>query len=387
MKALIVCPTFGHGGAERHAVTMGAAMRSRGTAVLAALPLFEGLRRLVADFEEVGVRTTDLRPAGPHQPHGRRLTAGSLHVAKLLRRFRPDVVHFSLPWPSAGFPELLTCASFGVPAVVVFHLVPDDPDGIDNRRILYAWARGRKQAWVAVSDHGGRVLERTFQMPAGGVHVIRNGISPAGANAAGSSTALVESEDRQLGSPTVLAVGRLDAQKGYVDLLKALSHLKAVNPSPRVLIAGEGPERATLEKLISSLALGDTVRLLGSVSNVPELLQRAELFVMPSLFEGTPLALLEAIAAGTPVIAARFGGVEEIVEDGVTGLLAPVDDPAALSERIGWALDHAPEMAAMAQEAQRRSGRFSAESMIDQTLQLMDQVAHRAPTPQAGAKR
>ncbi len=369
MRLLFLCPSAGYGGAERYAVTVASGARRRSIMVRAAVPYVDATRELVDAFHTGDVPTVDLRPAGPG-PRARRLTAGTLRLARLIRAFRPDVVHLTLPWPTAGFPELLTCALLRTPTVVVFQLVPDQPD-LGRRVKLYRWARRRGQVWVAVSEHGRRVLADALGAPVEALHRIYNGIAPNPQAPGVNAVAVKRSLDLPAMSMVVLAVGRLEPQKGHADLLAAAFQLRKAHPDLRLLIAGEGPERQRLEELIRSHELQGRVRLLGQVANVPELMRAADLFTFPSHFEGTPFAMLEAMAHGVPVIAARFGGVNEVIEDGESGLLVAADNPDALADRIDWAVRHTREMREMAEQAKRRLAGFSQSAMVDQTLKLL----------------
>jgi glycosyltransferase involved in cell wall biosynthesis len=125
--------------------------------------------------------------------------------------------------------------------------------------------------------------------------------------------------------------GRLIELKGIEYLLRAAAELRHDFPTLRVEIAGTGPERPKLEEQAQQSGLGEHVRLLGWVEDIPALLRRWDVFVMPSLEEGLGNAALEAMAAGLPVVASSVGGLLEIVEDGTTGWLVPPRDPAALA--------------------------------------------------------
>lgn len=142
---------------------------------------------------------------------------------------------------------------------------------------------------------------------------------------------------------TILCVASLKPYKGIAYLVKACALLKPRFGNFRCLIAGEGKERKHLERLIADLQLGEVVHLLGSQTQhrVASLLADADLFVLPSVvaadgqMEGIPVALMEAMASGLPVVATRLSGVPELVQDGVAGLLVPPADERALAEAIG----------------------------------------------------
>jgi glycosyltransferase involved in cell wall biosynthesis len=131
-------------------------------------------------------------------------------------------------------------------------------------------------------------------------------------------------------APLILSVGRLTEQKGHAYLLEAIPGVLEQVPNVVFAIAGDGPRRAVLEDKARQLGIAGSVRFLGMRADVPELLQMADVFVLPSLWEGLPLALLEAMGCGLPVVATRVEGVEEIIVDGENGLLLPPADPEAL---------------------------------------------------------
>ena len=131
-------------------------------------------------------------------------------------------------------------------------------------------------------------------------------------------------------APLAVAVGRLDPIKDYPGLLKAA----AMSTGLTLLIAGDGPPRGELEGMIGELGLGGRVRLLGNRDDVPRLLQAADMFVLSSLSEGISKAILEAMSTGLAVVATNVGGNPELVEEGRTGILVPVGDPAALAQAL-----------------------------------------------------
>jgi len=140
--------------------------------------------------------------------------------------------------------------------------------------------------------------------------------------------------------PRLLAIGRLVAQKGFDRLLRALPAVVAAHPQVSLEVIGEGPDRPLLEGLAVELGLQERVQFHGFVdrARVPDFLSRAGIVVAPSRFEGLPYALLEAAAAGRPIVATRLGGIEQVVADGQTGILVEgeaVDrQPALLSGAI-----------------------------------------------------
>jgi glycosyltransferase involved in cell wall biosynthesis len=127
-----------------------------------------------------------------------------------------------------------------------------------------------------------------------------------------------------------LTTARLDLQKG----LDVLLHAAGSVGGARFLVAGTGDEHARLEREAAALGLGERLLFLGHRDDIPALLAATDAFVLPSLFEGTPLALLEAMAAGKPVVTSAIPGTDELVADGETGLLVPAGDADALAAAL-----------------------------------------------------
>jgi glycosyltransferase involved in cell wall biosynthesis len=185
-------------------------------------------------------------------------------------------------------------------------------------------------------------------------HVIPCGLAarsaPPAAPGAGGADALAL-PPRGAGGPVLAFLGRLVPEKGVQVLLQALPHLHALHPALTLVIAGAGPLRPELEALAAPF--GDRVRFAGFLAEPAKsaLLARADLVVVPSLYEPFGLVALEAMAAGTPLLVSDVGGLADIVEDGVTGLKFPPGDAAALAERAASSLGNAAAAQARAAAA------------------------------------
>ena len=143
---------------------------------------------------------------------------------------------------------------------------------------------------------------------------------------------------RELGipddAPVILTVGRLDPMKGQDVLLRAFAAVRRARAEARLLVAGEGAFRPTLEQVRSELGLAGAVTMLGFRSDVNRLLAASDIFCLPSFHEGLPMAVCEAMAAARPVVATRVGGVPEVVQHDVTGWLVAPRDADALADRL-----------------------------------------------------
>ncbi len=174
----------------------------------------------------------------------------------------------------------------------------------------------------------------------------------------------------------LLWVGRMSIEKGVEYLIRAISQVVAQFPQTTLTLVGDGPLRADIENLINSLGLEDHVILTGMLTHeeIPAHLARADLFVLPSLSEGLPLVLVEAMSAGKPVVATRVGGIPDVlVDEGEhqTGYLVPPKDPEALTESICTLLG-APEKAhRMGQNGRERiEQQFTWSTIADQTIAI-----------------
>jgi glycosyltransferase involved in cell wall biosynthesis len=152
----------------------------------------------------------------------------------------------------------------------------------------------------------------------------------------------------------LLAVGRLVYEKGHEFLIQSIPSVIQSFPNLTTAICGSGPLFGQLEERISALSLEGKVRLLGQWENVRELLAAADAFVLPSRWEGLPMALLEAMMAGLPVIATRVQGVEEVIENGVQGFLVSLENPEELSKAILQLLNDPEQRHKMGQAASSR---------------------------------
>ncbi|SDF31138.1 glycosyltransferase [Limimaricola pyoseonensis] len=237
---------------------------------------------------------------------------------------------------SSGTVAMLASEASGIPHSFTLH----GPD------IFFAperWALGDKIARAAfvccISDFA-RAQAMLFSEPAhwDRLHVVHCGVDPV----------------RYAGPPggpddRLLFVGRLAAVKGVPVLLQALAAARRDRPGLRLDLVGDGPERAAIERLAAALGLGEAVRFHGYLgqAEVARMLAETGTLVLPSFAEGVPVVLMEAMAAGRPVIATRVGGVAELVRHDETGLLVAPGDPAALAEAIGALSGDAERRAAM----------------------------------------
>jgi glycosyltransferase involved in cell wall biosynthesis len=306
----------------------------------------------------------------------RKLAAGILHGG------RPDAVLLAIPWPDRALAFMEACADARIGGAAVFQLCSEEVELEPARRMGARRARAAGLRWVAVSRQNQSYLARTFAMSEQEIRLIYNGAAPADPRLLqGDARRALRVEVRSelgLGADAhlVITVGRLCQQKGYQLMLPFLQELCARFQDVHFLWAGEGEDEETLRAALGASGLDRRVHMLGFRDDVARLLAAADLFVLPSLAEGTPFALLEAMAHGCPVVASRAGGNGEVVVPGVDGLLVDVGDGPALQAALSEALLDRPRMRIMGQrgrEATRRAG----ESMNAATLALLRAAAGR----------
>jgi len=267
-------------------------------------------------------------------------------LVRILRRLRPSVAHVMDVWPQA----VVAARVARVPRVLVTHHTPELP-----RRDNLAGRTWQRLGWLARPE----VIYTSETDRA------RDGRRPSHVIALGIDLGRFEGVEPALRSdrPLVGNVARLAPQKDHRTLIEAARLV----PEADFVVAGEGELRDELERL----ARGSNVRFLGTRDDIPAVLASLDAFAFPSLFEGLCVAVIEAQAAGVPVVATPVGGIRETVVDGETGLVVPTGDPPALAAAIRRLLEDRPLAEALAAEAKRRvRERFSVERMVEETLRL-----------------
>jgi glycosyltransferase involved in cell wall biosynthesis len=232
----------------------------------------------------------------------------------------------------------------------------------------------RASAFVAVSELDRRRMIELERIPAEKIVLVPNGISPMpetdGAKV--REELGIEPEVRLIGT-----VCSLRAQKALDVLVDVAASLRDDPGGVRVLIAGEGEERPRLEALIADRGLEREVTLLGRRADVPDVLAALDLALLTSDFEGTPLSVIEYMAAGLPVVATAVGGVPDLVQDGETGYLVEPRDAAAIAGRVRELLGDRERARRMGERARERSALFGIEATVSALQDLYAGLSSR----------
>jgi glycosyltransferase involved in cell wall biosynthesis len=314
-RLLVIVTLAEAGGAQTFAASLFHGLRGRWEIEVAAHgpegALVDACRRDGIPFHHVENLVRD--------PDPRRDLAAVRELRSLARRVGPDVVQINSS--KAGVLARLALAGTGIPSVYTAHGWAFS-GRTGKAGAVYTIAErasapfGDAIVCVSAWDRG-LALDRRVGRP-GALHVIHNGIE-------------APPEPYERGPwperPVLACVARLAPPKDLVTLLEAL----ADEPAWRLRVIGDGPDRGLIEDRRDALGLQERVELLGERSDVLEQLRQVDAFVLPTLWEGLPYSILEAMAAALPVVASRVGGVPEEVVDGETGYLVERQDPAALA--------------------------------------------------------
>jgi glycosyltransferase involved in cell wall biosynthesis len=349
VRILHVIQELGYGGAERVVVSLAQGARRAGheAAVASAGGALE---------QELDAATYRL-PMLARRPW--LLPAAARSVRRAVRAFRPDVVHFHNPG-MAAVGGLATLRGRRPAGLVTVHGVPEE-DYPSATRVLRLAGLPVVACGPDVERGLGSVRSTT----------IENAVPPAPQPA--DRAALAAELGLAVDAPLVVAVGRLTEQKNHALTVRALAQV----PDAALLIVGEGPLRDPIAAAARDAGVADRVVLAGVRPDAREVVGAADAFVLSSTWEGLPLAVLEALAAGTPLVATAVRGVRDLVRDGESALLVPPGDPDALAAALRRVLGD-PELAGRLAEGGRAvAAAHGEEPMVSAYLDLYARLAAR----------
>ena len=299
-----------------------------------------------------------------------------LAFSHVFQRIDPDLIHYNDPAVSG----ILAGRVRRHPALVVTHHTPELDRGYNWRgRLLERLAFARCEPHVIFTSEN----DRRTGIEKDGIRAEQSAVIPYGVDLEAFEESFDKTEICQefnipLEHRIVGNVARLVEQKGHDYLIAAaeivLSNFKEVT----FVVVGDGHIRENLASKVAHAGLSEHFVFTGQRSDVPRLLSAFDVFVMPSLFEGLCMAVLEALAAGVPVVATPVGGIPSSVVDGETGTLVPPRDAKALAEAILWMLDHPEEAGHMGMRGRQRvEEQFTVQAMVVGTEAVYERLLYR----------
>jgi glycosyltransferase involved in cell wall biosynthesis len=312
---------MGMGGADQQLLSAALGLRDRGheVRIVSLTPLGE----MGARARAAGLRTDSLEMRrGIPDPRG------LARLVRLVRDWRPTVLHSHMLHANLMARAVRLFAP--IPAVV--STIHNIYEGGRLRMLGYRLTNGLVDHMTIISQAAADRFIRERIVPGALLEVVPNGVDTERYRgvAAGTRERLRASLglDREF---AWLAVGRFEAAKDYPTMLRAFARVGARRPDAVLLLVGRGSLQAETQALAGSLGLEGRVRFVGTREDVPEFMTVGDGYVMSSAWEGMPMVLLEAAAAGLPIVATRVGGNQEVVQDGATGFLVPPADDEALA--------------------------------------------------------
>lgn len=349
LRVAYLIDSLGHGGAETLLVRYLEAVPALGVHPHVVVIQERDGNPMAGPIRALGVPLTTLAIDRLRRP-------GALDaVTRAIADTGADLVHTQLEF--ANILGTLAARRLGIPAVATLHTLdrprPWSRDAV-RYRLMARVLRHRSSSVLAVSASAARHFARASGAEPRSVTTLHNGIDlrPYAAEATDAGDIRAE-----IGIPAtariVLTVAVLRPAKGIADMIDALPALVAAHPDVHYVVAGDGEARAALTSQAAARGVGDRVHLLGHRDDIPALLAAANAFVLPSHTEALPTVIIEALAAGVPVVATDVGGVPEMVDHGISALLVPARSPDRLADAVSRILSSPLQARAMATAGRR----------------------------------
>ena len=355
-RTLTVCQllhTLNVGGAEMLAARLARRQRDECRFVFACL-------------DELGTLGEELKAEGfPVEVIGRKAGLDwrcAWRLSRFLRREQVDVIHAHQYTPF--FYGIMARMVYRRPPILFTEHGRHFPDYPRRKRILAnRLLLQRRDRVIGVGEAVRQALINNEGIPADRVGVVYNGIDTERfADRPAERDEVRREIGLQPGDFAILMVARLDYLKDHATAIRMLARVARQAPYAKLVLAGDGPESGKVEELVAELGLARQVRMLGLRKDVARLVQAGDLFLLTSISEGIPLTVIEAMAAKLPVVATQVGGMAEVVEHGVSGLLAPSGDDARLAACALRLIHDAELRRAMGQRGQVRARTLYSES-------------------------
>ena len=289
-------------------------------------------------------------------------------LRRVLRDERIDIVHGHM------FGSNVWAALLGRMARVPVVIAQEQTwsyEGRPLRKLTDAVIGRLVHAFIAVSTADAQRMHKLERIPLRKIHMIPNAWYPREVEAeAGLRAEIGVGPD----APIITSVAVLRPQKRLEILLEAFESVAARVPDAHLVLVGSGPEDERLERIVASMTAGERVHMVGQRSDVAAIWRVVDIAAMSSDFEGTPLSALEAMSAGVPLVATSVGGIPDIAQDGVSALLVPRRDPAALAAALERLLLDPDLRRRMGEAARERAQEFTAERHAARNAELYERL-------------
>lgn len=340
MKIVQIIPSLGFGGAERDVARISIALKQAGEDCSVVCLYDEG--HLAEQLRTAGVSVTAL---GCNKSYG---LSTKLQLLKYLKAHKPEVVHSHLIW---WVPIISRMA--GISAIVVTE------HGLSlwksrSRILCEKLAAVFSCRMIAVAEAVRDIRVKQWGIPAKKVVTIPNCLDTSRFNFEVDTVSVKNELGIEQSRKIILSVGSLLPVKGYRYLLEAACEIFAKIPDVDIVLAGDGELLSELKHQVNVQGIAERVKFLGYRQDIERILKASDIFVMPSLREGTSIAILEAMAANTPIVATAVGGNPEVIIDGKTGILVPPADSKALAKAIITLLTDNEQASSFARAAKER---------------------------------
>ena len=351
MKIMQVIPYFCFGGAEIMCENLTYALKNAGQDVF-VVSLYNERTPIAQRMEEAGIRIVYL---------DKKLGLDLSMVPKLvrvMRQERPDVVHTDLD----GIRYATAAARLsGVKKCVhtVHSLADREAEGRIQKIINGTYFRKAWSVPVALTPEVQASVSDFYGLPPERIPVIYNGID--------LSRCIPKTTYETGETVTILHVGRFDVPKNHAGLLEAFRLLRETHPECHLRLVGDGDLRLRMEALAKEKGISDAVEFCGMQSNVYPYLHDADIFTLPSIYEGNPMTIIEAMGTGLPIVASRVGGIPDMIHDGESGILVE-PEPRAVCDALARMVEDGALRRRLGENAKAQSRQFSAEHMAEDYL-------------------
>jgi glycosyltransferase involved in cell wall biosynthesis len=324
MRIVLLSTSMGMGGADKQLLSAAQELRSRGHQILLISLTSLGPMGLQARCLGIATESLEMRRGVPDP-------RGLVRLGRLVHAWKPDVVHSHMVHANLMARALRLFVR--IPALVSTIHSPDE--GGRLKMAFYRSTHGLVDQMTIVSEAAANRFVTEGIVPRELLRVIPNGVDTERFRGVAAEARESLRQSLQLENEFVwIAVGRFEPPKDYPTMLRAFAWVGERRPDSVLLLVGQGSLQAETESLVRELGLDHRVRFLGIRNDVPELMSAGDGYLMSSAWEGMPVVLLEAAAAGLPIVATAVGGNHEVVCDKESGFLVPPRDPDALGDAM-----------------------------------------------------